>query len=294
MRRVLTARPWLPLLLAVLAPVASLPAQAPLMLKVYRSPDSTAFHVTSTLIAGPTEALLVDAQMRDADASQLADRIAASGRRLSAIFLTHADHDHLVGLVVLHQRFPETPIYMTAPALAEYRRNAPRIFATQRTHSPAWSADSVPPVAPLPSTRLAVDGQEVQILPDLQGDAYLASNSVVWVPSLKAVIAGDILFSGTHLWLGNSTSRTRTAWIKSIDQLARLRPAIVVPGHIADPTLESDPDAIGFTRDYLVNFDTMAAIATNAEQLATGVRTRYPALKLAMFTTFAARLAVPN
>ena len=277
-------------LLAAAVPVA---AQGPLELRVFHG-DSTAFFVTSAVIAGPTEMLLVDAQMRDAEAERLAERIANSGRRLTGIFVTHADHDHTLGLVVFHRRFPDVPIWMTAAALAEYRRTAAKIFASQRPHSPQWSNDSIPPASLVPSAKLLVDGQEVQILADLQGDAYIPSNSAVYIPSLQAVVAGDILFSGIHPWLGTSTTRTRAAWLRSIDRIAALRARIVVPGHLADPTLQSDPASIAFTREYLTAFAAVADTATTPDVLANAMRTRYPALAMANFPVFAARIAVPN
>src|SRR6185503_3313042 len=53
--------------------------------------DSTAFHVVSTLIVGPTEVLLWDAQYHAADAERVADRIASTGKRLKAVIISHPD-----------------------------------------------------------------------------------------------------------------------------------------------------------------------------------------------------------
>ena len=61
---------------------------APLVLDIYTA-DSQGLGVTSTLIYGDQEAILVDTQFRIADAEKLADRIAAKGRRLKAILITH-------------------------------------------------------------------------------------------------------------------------------------------------------------------------------------------------------------
>src|SRR3954462_7793756 len=74
--------------------------------------DSTSFNVVATLIVGPTEIIAWDAQYHIADAKQLADRIAASGKKLKAIVISHPDHDHYSGAAVLVERFPGTPVYM--------------------------------------------------------------------------------------------------------------------------------------------------------------------------------------
>lgn len=45
---------------------------------------------TSTLLTGPTEAVLVDAQYMEGDVAELARRIESSGRTLTTIYITHA------------------------------------------------------------------------------------------------------------------------------------------------------------------------------------------------------------
>jgi glyoxylase-like metal-dependent hydrolase (beta-lactamase superfamily II) len=53
--------------------------------------------VTSALIYGKSEAILVDCQFRISEAKKLADQVAARGRRLKAIIITHPDNDHYIG-----------------------------------------------------------------------------------------------------------------------------------------------------------------------------------------------------
>src|ERR1700733_11448807 len=91
-----------------------------LQLFTHVSPPNS-FSVTSTLVYGPTEAVLIDSQFRSSQASALADEIAAKGKKLKANMITQPEEDHYLGTAVLHQRFPATPIYMTAPALANFQ-----------------------------------------------------------------------------------------------------------------------------------------------------------------------------
>jgi len=105
--------------------------------------DSTAFDVVATIVMGPKEALLWDAQYHLADAQRLADRIAASGRHLTAIILSHPDHDHFAGAAAIVERFPGTPVYMTAKALEEYKRTAPPAFRNEKSRAPQMLADSI-------------------------------------------------------------------------------------------------------------------------------------------------------
>ena len=52
---------------------------------------------TTTLIHGEQDALLVDTFLSEAQTGELADWIAASGKRRSTIYITHAHPDHFFG-----------------------------------------------------------------------------------------------------------------------------------------------------------------------------------------------------
>src|SRR6188768_77029 len=111
--RLLVALPILAL--ALCSPLASVSAQSAskasrpgdpkLHLELVGS-DSTSFDVVATMVVGPTEVLLWDAQYHAADARRLADRVAATGKKLKAIIISHPDHDHFSGAAALVERFP--------------------------------------------------------------------------------------------------------------------------------------------------------------------------------------------
>lgn len=283
-------------LLGSLLVAAGLAAPPPptLHLETYVA-DSTAFSVTSTLIWGPTEAILVDAQYRVSDANRVADLIAAKGVRLKAVILTHPHDDHYIGAAVIRRRFPDAPIYISAAGLREFRRTAPQFFANLRSFAPADTPDTLVEPAELPTTHFTVDGEAVEVVPDLTGDEWVPSNSCLWIPSLRAVIAGDIVFNGVHAWLANSNAKSRKRWVASLDRLAALKPAIVVAGHKRDAALADTPDAIAATRAYLLAFEREADGATGSDDLVARMRERFPGLALAgKILTRSARMAIPD
>jgi glyoxylase-like metal-dependent hydrolase (beta-lactamase superfamily II) len=68
------------------------------------SARADSWDVTSTLIYGKSEAILVDSQFRISQAKKLADQVAARGRRLKAIIITHPDNDHCIGTASADER----------------------------------------------------------------------------------------------------------------------------------------------------------------------------------------------
>src|SRR5271165_4809268 len=62
--------------------------------------------ITSTLIFGENDAVLVDAMTTVAEAEALAAWIALHNRNLETIYITHAHFDHFYGLSVLLDHFP--------------------------------------------------------------------------------------------------------------------------------------------------------------------------------------------
>src|SRR5688572_20781856 len=80
-------------------------AQSKLDLKVWTA-SAGGFHVTSALISGEKDAILIDGQFARADAHRLAAWILESGKNLTTVYVTHSHPDHYFGLEVLRQAFP--------------------------------------------------------------------------------------------------------------------------------------------------------------------------------------------
>jgi glyoxylase-like metal-dependent hydrolase (beta-lactamase superfamily II) len=252
--------------------------------------DSTSFDVVATIIVGPTEVLLWDAQYHVADARRVADRIAATGKHLKAIVISHPDHDHYSGAAAIVERFPGTPVYMTAKALAHYDTTK-YYFQREKSRRPTMLPDSLVPPQVLPSMHLTVDGEELTVIPDLTGDVMTPTNSVLWIPSLRTVLAGDVAFNGVHPWLGSSNEASRAAWRASIARVAELHPTTVVAGHKKDVTAPDSPDVLRFMDNYLNEFDAFRKTATNADELRAAMLRKYPDLAVPMLLGYGAQVA---
>jgi len=89
---------------------ASSGAQAKFTLKVYTGRGQTGYDVNSTMIIGERDMLVIDPQFSLSEAHKLAAEILESKKRLVTIYSTHAHPDHLFGLAVLKQAFPDAKI----------------------------------------------------------------------------------------------------------------------------------------------------------------------------------------
>ena len=259
---------------------AAAAVQNQLRLEHVAADSDAAFRVMATIIVGPTESVLWDGQYKVTDGKRLADRVAATGTRLKAMVISHADHDHYMGAMEVLKRFPDTPVYMAASALADFKERSAQDLAAERKRPNADAPDTLVTPQLLPQEPLTVDGHRLEVIADLGGDVRKAASSALWIPSLRAVLVADLAFSGIHPWLGDSDRASRAAWRSSIQKIADLKPAIVVPGHKADVAALDTPEVLTFMQSYLTDFDRLMESAATPDDLVTAMRQRYPELKI--------------
>src|SRR6202050_1459989 len=80
--------------------------------------------MAATLIYGARDAVLVDAFMTVKQASALADWVAAKGKNLKTIYITHGHGDHWFGVGTLLGRFPNAKAVATPDTVKVMRQNA--------------------------------------------------------------------------------------------------------------------------------------------------------------------------
>ena len=79
---------------------------------------------SATLISGQRDAVLVDAFLTIEQAHALADWVAASGKNLTTIYVTHGHGDHFFGIGTLLDRFPNARAVATPGVVKIMRQQA--------------------------------------------------------------------------------------------------------------------------------------------------------------------------
>ena len=189
--------------------MAAPPSQ--LHVQVFTSPPE-GIAVNSTLVYGDKDAILIDAQFRLSDAHRVVAAILESKKNLTTVYVTHPHPDHYFGLVVIRQAFPNAK-FVALPRVVE------GIKASWQNRVNAWKpqyGDNIPsnPIIPdaLEGNTLTLEGETLQVFGPLQGDSA-GDNSFVWIPSLKAIVGGDTLFSGAHfVFAPMSPLRRKIGW----------------------------------------------------------------------------------
>ena len=247
----------------------------PLTIKVITSSEASLW-ASSTLIMGEHDAVLVDVPFTRSDGFRLAADVLESGKTLKTIYITHDHPDHYFSIDVFTDEFPGVRV-ITAPAVVDdiwrsyplkLKRWGPGLGINGPRHPVAVSAAA--------GKSFTLEGNEIDILGPMQGDHVHAT--AIWVPSIKALICGDLCFNKIHLWLGEHTAPQYDDWLKSVDQMMALKPKIVVAGH-KQPGMADDASALDFTKRYLIAFKAAAASSKTSGELMAKIRSEFPDTK---------------
>jgi glyoxylase-like metal-dependent hydrolase (beta-lactamase superfamily II) len=275
----------------ILFSVAAMSARATqLHLQVITSPPE-GIAVNSTLIYGDKDAILIDTQFRLSDAHRVVAAILESKKNLTTVYVTHPHPDHYFGMVVIRQAFPNAK-FVALPKVVD------GIKASWQNRVNAWKpqyGDNTPSVAIIPDAlegnTLTLESETLQIFGPLQGDSA-GDNSFVWIPSLKAIVGGDTLFSGAHFVYAPMSAAQKKDWMATIDQMAALKPEIVIPGHqIAGAP--NDASVLVFMKKYMQDSDAAQASSKTADEFKAKMKALYPNLGIDGLLNISAGAAFP-
>ena len=248
---------------------------APLTLDVYNPGTQAIFPVSSVLVSGEKDAILVDAQFGKSQAEQLVQKIRASGKQLTTIYISHGDPDYYFGLDTLTAAFPKAKVLASQPTVEHIKKTVDGKLAFW---GPKMGADMptktiVPQV--LEGDSLMLEGQKLQVL---GLDGKQPDRSFVWIPSIKAVVGGVVVAQNIHVWMADTqTAQSHADWLATLQSIETLKPQTIVPGHYLGESTRSLA-AVQFTADYIRAFDEETAKAKDSATLIAAMKKRYPSL----------------
>ncbi|MFO6367313.1 MBL fold metallo-hydrolase, partial [Pseudomonas aeruginosa] len=128
---------------------------------------------------------------------------------------------------------------------------------------------------PLKGDQLKLEGHALKVV-DLKGPS--PDRTVLWIPSLKTVVGGVLVESGSHVWTADTqTQASRQAWVAMLDRIEALQPRRVVLGHFTGEEPKG-LDGVRFTRDYLKALEAELPKARDSAALVEAMKRRYPNL----------------
>ena len=233
--------------------------------------------ISSTLIYGSRDAVLVDSFITLEQARAQADWIASTGKNLTTIYATHGHGDHFFGASVLLDRFPKAR-FVAAPSAIQVMKEqvAPEYLAKfWESRFPNQLPKRLQIAQELKTNVLELEGESLFVVPLRFTDT--AGTTCLHVPSLELIAAGDAAYNGVHpRLLESNQNQKRDEWLSALDKMESLKPRTVVAGH---KNMKNDDDGtrvIRETRQYILDFQELAARTTTARELYQQMLSRYP------------------
>jgi glyoxylase-like metal-dependent hydrolase (beta-lactamase superfamily II) len=230
---------------------------------------------SATLIYGERDAVLVDAFLTVEQAHAVVEWVAATGKNLTTIYITHGHGDHFFGLGALLARFPNAKAVATPNVLKVMRQQTSPEYVTSFWNAlyPGQIPEHLVLAEELNGNVIDLEGRDLVVVE--VGHTDTDYTTCLHVPSVGLVVAGDAAYNEVHLYLMESDARNRHEWIAALDTIEALKPRAVIAGH-KKPEKDDSPRIIEETRQYIRDFERVAEMTTTARELYDKMLEVYP------------------
>ncbi|MFI9560965.1 MBL fold metallo-hydrolase [Nonomuraea endophytica] len=228
--------------------------------------------LASTLIYGVEDAVLVDPGFTTDQARALGDWVAGKNRKLTDIFITHGHGDHWFNANLLAQRFGAR-VVATEGTIGQMHANvAARPFVWDKVY-PGIPRSPVTAVT-VPDNRFTLEGRDLVIVE--VGHADTEASSVLHVPDLGLIVAGDVIYNGAYLYLSEASLAGLDHWRQGIDLVESLGARVIVAGHQNAILDAAAARTIAETREYLDVAEELFRTQKSAVDYFNAMVERYP------------------
>ena len=229
--------------------------------------------IASTLIYGTRDAVLTDPAFTTDQARALGDWVASKDRNLTDIFITHGHGDHWFAAQLLAERFGARIVASPGTIAQMHAAVAARPALWDKAY-PGIPSSPVTAVT-VPDNQFTLEGHDLVIVE--VGHSDTDDTTVLHVPDLDLVVAGDVIYNGAHQYIGESVLVDGLRpWRDAIDKVEALEARHIVAGH---QNRQFDDDAtrtIAETRQYLDDADELLRIQPTAVDFFDAMVERYP------------------
>jgi glyoxylase-like metal-dependent hydrolase (beta-lactamase superfamily II) len=241
-------------------------------------------YANSILIEGKDSVVLVDTQRTVLNAKKVVAAIQALGKPLTAVFITHAHPDHFLGAAVIRDAFPQAQFLATAGVVSALRQDADKMrVAISSLLKSQKASDEIPASVVIPQVltgnSIPFKDTKIEVLNIKQAETEEAGLLVL--PELRTVIAGDVVYNKTHLWLHDGRFNP---WKDSLKDLKKIKGIVTIyPGHGPVATMDVVDENIKYIEDFEAALKSTAAKADATEK----IEKLYPHYKMKRFLTYA-------
>src|SRR5262245_40336885 len=230
---------------------------------------------TATLIYGKTDAVLVDTFLTIDQSRLLVEWVAATGKDLKYIYITHGHGDHFFGLQMLLDRFPNAKGISTEAVVNDTAEMLTPDMIDNYCNKlfPGQIPDKIARPQAMEGKGFELEGHAIQVIETGFTDTH--NSTSIYVPSIGLLVAGDVVYNGIHPFLAETTKQTRQEWITALETLESLHPKAAVAGH-KNPDNTDSADNIAKTKKYLADFELLNNENSSPQELFSSMYALYP------------------
>jgi len=241
--------------------------------------------VNSYFVHNEEEGILIDLLRSSEEAKELVKFVKSFDVKLSRIVVTHGHPDHYIGLDVLTEAFPETPVYVYDQSVKNdiigfstwmesvgWLDNEPALKVKSAENKDGFDYENIIQVETEKSFTFA-KGNVIEFNTDYKA-TEAESLTTMYLPKEDVLLASDFAYKGVHAWMGAGVSLEHVEnWKEQLKVFEeKYKTSTVYPGH-GD---KGDASIFSNLYDYITEFQEEVKNAESSDEVVQKMIARYP------------------
>ena len=207
------------------------------------------FRVASVILEGNESCMIIDTQWTLSNAHRVIAEIYQTGKPLTDIYLSHGHPDHYFGTQVFTDAFPNAKVWGVEDTKTVIDREfMPKIDFWKQEVGNLNCPDRPIDINLIGTDHIMFEGNRIEIMENIWGD--MKWNTMVYIPSIRTLIASDVIFNEAHPFTCELTPKGRLRWIEDLKKILEMDNVdTIIPGH-AKEGLEFNESGVEYTIAY--------------------------------------------